>query len=62
MSTIVGNVQIQIKGAQYYVMIYNCTVNYEHRNSMIGKIFLSSLILLKNSFVVETNIWISIFK
>ena len=56
------NISIQLKYAQYYTLIYNCTVKcYEHRNPRIENIMLSSLILLQNGFVFSVNIWISIF-
>ena len=63
MSYIVENVSIHIKYAQYYMMIYNCTVkSYEQKIPTIEIIFLSSLMLLRNGFVLATNIWISIFQ
>ena len=44
------------------MMINNCTLKcYEHTNPVIENIFLTSLISLKNGFVLGTNIWISIF-
>ena len=59
----VENVPIQIKWAQYYIMIGNCTFKYsKHKNSILKDIFLSSLSSLKNGFVLRTNIWISIYK
>ena len=42
MSEIVENLPIQIKCAQYYMMIDNCTFNYyEHIKSIIENLFLS---------------------
>ena len=63
MSYIVENISIQIKYAQYHMMIYNSTVkSYEHIIPILENIFLSSLISLRNGFVLGTNIWITIFK
>ena len=43
--------------AQYYTMIYKCTVKYnECRNPIIENLFLSSLISLREGFVFNTNI------
>ena len=57
------NVSIQLRYAQHFTLIYNCTVKcYEHTNLIIENIFLSSLISLRNGFVLGTNIRISIFK
>ena len=42
---------------------FNCTAkSYEHVIPRIENIFLSSLISLRNGFVLATNTWISIFK
>ena len=44
-------------------MINKCRVKcYEHTNPIKKEIFLSSLMLLRNGFVLATNIRISIFK
>ena len=48
---------------KFYTMINNCTVRcYEYTYPIKKEIFLSSLISLRNGFVLATNIWISIFK
>ena len=50
-----------MKHAQYYVMIYNCTVKeFKHTNPKIEDVFLSSLILLKNGFVLGMNIYMDL--
>ena len=52
-----------IKIYQHFTLIYNCAGKcYERTNLIIENIFLSSLISLRNGFVLGTNIWISIFK
>ena len=54
---------MQSKFAEYYIMINNCTVEcYEHTNAIKEKVLLNTLISLRNGFVLETNILISIFK
>ena len=46
----------------FKTMINNCAVKcYERTNLIREMIFLRSLILLRNGFVLATNIWISIF-
>ena len=56
------NVGIGSKYAQYYWMIYNCTVTYhELTNPILENIFLSFLIYFRNGSVLETNIYGSQF-
>ena len=63
MKGIVKNISIQLRYAQYYTMIYNCTVGCREQKNLIMKtIFLSSMISHINDFVLGTNIWISFFK
>ena len=45
------NVSIQLWYAQYYTMIYNCTVTGT-KNPIMKTIFLSSMILHRNGFVL----------
>ena len=60
---IMKNISIQFRYAQYFTLIYICTVKYyEHTNPILENIFLSSLISFRNGFVLGTNIQISIFK
>ena len=50
---ILKNVSIQIKHAQYSMMIYNCTLrSYEHTNAIKENIFLSFLIMLRKGFAL----------
>ena len=57
------NIRIQLGYAQNITKVYNCTVKcYEHSNPIIENIFLNSLISLRNSFILGTNIRISIVK
>ena len=55
MPQIVENVSMQIKYGQYYMRIPNCTAkSYEHLIPRIENIFFSSLISLRNGFVLRT--------
>ena len=54
----VENVRIQIKYAQYYMTFITVQLvnSYEHTIPILENVSLSSLILLRNGFVLGTNI------
>ena len=57
------NINIQLKYSQYYTMIYNFKVKCSvHAKQRIELTFLISLILLRDGFLGDMNIYISIFK